>query len=478
MKFDETIKARARREGSPVPPDYDSKVKTLLDTLPEQAGLPRRRRLPVSRVAVVAVAAVFVVGAGAATVGPSVLSMTQGAIQYFQNRDSAYSSQKAILEQYNAAVGVSQTVDGQTLTIDNIAIDDSYMTVFYTLTSETPIQKVGSETDPEPWRAGWTAPIFWATVNGKEMDTSGAIDSEASFVNDCTLTGIHRLVLRDQLPDTFDLLLYTGGTSREVDAKYRFNLSIDKSAVAVKSLTVTPKTKAHIHFDEKVYPDQGAESVHEARDYTIRIDRVSISPLGSSITISEGVGLLDDDRGPFCSFALRDDKGNYLPVLSSSGLISGGLPGTRFSNVFEFISDDIDMKSLTLVPVESPGHAHQISGDINALPLTDDTKTGLILESLDIGAEKVIARFSEKLPSSSTCCQFQLLDGNGTIPDFLDGGYMDTHCDRETGQWVSTIYFEQPLTEEQLAQIKQVEFFQPDEITLLEEQAATIPLQS
>ena len=86
-----------------------------------------------------------------------------------------------------------QTVGGVTLSIDNIAVDDSYMSIFFTVSSETPLEQVGTDSEPESWRAGWTAPVFRAVVNGTELDTTGKIDNEAYFADDCTLKGIHRL---------------------------------------------------------------------------------------------------------------------------------------------------------------------------------------------------------------------------------------------------------------------------------------------
>ena len=85
--------------------------------------------------------------------------------------------------------------------------------------------------------------MFWAEVNGKELDTTGWINNEAYFADDCTLKGIHRLPLKEALPDQFDLLLYTGDTDHLADSKMQFALSIDKSTVS--GLTVAAGAGLH-----------------------------------------------------------------------------------------------------------------------------------------------------------------------------------------------------------------------------------------
>lgn len=466
MTFDEKVKALARRETPPIPNDFDDKIDRLLRGLPESTAPSRRLTIPFRRVVTVAIAALFVVGAGAAAT-PSMRSLAKNVIHYFQSQqDSRFSSQKEIFEQFNAAVGISQTRDDTTLTIENIAVDDSYFYIFYTLTSQTPIEKVGDAGIPEKWRAEWTAPVFWARVDGKELDTSGSIQNEARFVDDYTLTGVHQLPLKEKLPDTFALQLYTGDTSDLADSAFLFQMSIDKSAIAVESRTVEPKQDIDIHLGNS----------ERSQDFSVRVERVSISPLGSSITLSEQVKLNQDEQAPFDSFILRDENGTNLPVSTSSGLTYGGIPGTRFSNVFEFIGAAPNTKSLTFIPALNLYRSHEVTGDIHTLPLTDNPENGRTLESLEVTPEKAVATFSVHGAIINPTMEFTLLNENGEEPDFFEDMFLDSVWDRETGLYTVTIFFESALTQEQLAQIQKVMFWQPEPVTLLEEQAVTIPL--
>lgn len=464
MTFDEKLKARAEREGAPIPKGFDSRMDALLDNLPAGVQSVKKRRAP--RLAVcIGVAAAMVVGAAAAA--PAVLEMARNAIDYFdQNEHSEYADYQGKYEKYNAAVGISDTNGDQTLTIDNIAVDDSYMSIFYTLSSETPIEQAGTESDPESWRAEWTAPVFWANVDGEMLDTSGAIENEAYFVDDCTLKGMHRLVLKESLPDQFDLLLYTGDSvSSPANADFQFALAVDKSTVG--SLTAEPALDFTVDYTG-TYEDGSTYSVHR----TPRIERVSISPLSSTITLSEKVP--GDELMPFDGFVLRDSKGNYLTRLPAG--MSADTLG-RSVNVFEFIGADETTKSVTLIPIKWSYHFHTVKGALDALPLTDACANGLTLESLEVGADRTVATFSVHGIVWEANGQFDLTDAGGNTLDFSKDSYFDSYTDRETGKIIATLYYPD-ATEAELSRIAGVSFWQPDDdMVLLEDQAVTIDLQ-
>ncbi len=470
MKFDEKLKARAKKEGAPIPDGFDRKIDVLMDTLPEKAPV-HKRRFQLVRAAVITVAALFVASVGAAAAAPAVLTMAQGVINYFQTKkDSEYADKLAEFEKYNAAVGVSETKNGLTLTIDNISTDDSYINIFYTLKSETPLEKPGEDTDPESWRAKWAAPVFWAEVDGKQLDTSGAILSEASFLDDRTLKGMHRLPLKETLADNFDLILYTGDTSESSDDSFRFSLSVDKSTVSVDSLTVEPNLDWHISTEEIKFGN-GPEDTIGARNFDVKVERVSISPLSSTVTLSEV------SSNPFSSFVIKDENGRYLPVTSSDCIVGSSdfLP-QRVRNIFEFYGADTSTKSLTLIPIISTGHNHRVQGPLDALPLTDDSENGYVMEALEVGDKLTTARFSIKGAADDTNAQIELIDKDGEIIEFTGGAYIESSVNRKTAEITATLYY--PLaTSEDLAKIKGVMFWQPDQFKLLEDQALTIHIQ-
>ncbi len=460
MTFDEKLKAHAAREQSPIPEDFDSRMDALLDTLPPQVQPARKRRAP--RMAVcIGIAAAMVVGAAAAA--PALLKMTQGTIDYFtQNNRSEYAEYQGKYEKYNAAVGMSDTNGDQTLTIDNIAVDDSYMLVFYTLKSKTPIELAGTDDEPQSWRVRWTAPTFFAQVNGKQLDTTGTVENETAMPDEYTLTGVRRIVLKEVLPDQFDLVLYDGGSSDISQSNFQFEMSVDKSTVAVETLTVEPKQD----FTVDISAEYQGEPIH--LHYEPRIERISLSPFGSTITLSEAA------VDPLTSFVLRDDKGNYLPVLYTGSV--GGSEISRATNTFEFLGADLDTKSVTLIPYLDDGRSHEVTGSLDSLPLTDGSENGFTLESLEIGEKQATATFSFRGAMNYCNAQFSLLLADGTPLDHLAECYMDFSYDRENALCITTIEYPD-ATPEQLSQITDVSFWQPNELTLLEDQAVTIGLQ-
>ncbi len=459
MKFDDRIKTRAAREGSPIPADFDRRMDALLDTLPEPVQ-PVKTRRPFRLAVSLGIAAALVVGAAAGA--PAMLRMAQNRVDFFGG-STEYASQADTFEQYNAAVGISAEHNGQTLTIDNLAADDNYLTVFFTLTGDTPIELVGDAQDPAHWRAKWTTPTFWAEVNGKLLDTSGSIENEAFLVDDHTLKGLHRLPLRTALPDQFDLLLFTNESSCDArDADFRFPLSVDKSAVS--SRTVEPGRDFLVHYEGT---DERGERF--TVDRTPRIERVSVSPLSSTITLSEQ----SPDGAPWDSFVLRDDKGNFLPRLPA-GMTAGGFG--RSSNLFEFIGADETTKSITVIPFLSDYKAHQVKGALDDLPLTDGSASGLTLEALTVGKEQATATFSLHGAVWSAQAQFSLTDRNGEPVEFASAPYADSYVDRETGVVTATLYYP-GATEAELSRIAGVSFWQTNnDIVLLEDQAVTIEL--
>lgn len=461
MTFDEKLKARAGQEGSPVPAGFEERMDALLDTLPAEVQPAKKRRAP--RLAVcIGIAAAMVVGAAAAA--PAILKMAQGAVNYFQSdQESVYAPLQTEYERFNAAVGMHQTVDGVTLSIDNIAVDDSYLIIFSTLKSEKPLELQDGEYATLSTRIKWTAPNFFAEINGELLDMSGPVEMEARLVDDCTLTSVQRIALKELLPDQFDLLLFDGGTSDISQSNFQFEMSVDKSSVAVETLTVEPKQDFTVHFT-------GVNDIGEP--YTVnskpRIERVSISPFGSTITLSEWA------ENPLTNFVLRDDQGNFLPVLNIGSV--GGSMISRATNTFEFLGADLDTRSVTLIPYLDEGRAHEVTGSLDKLPLTDDSENGFTLESLEIGEKQATATFSFRGAMNYCNAQFSLLLADGTPLDHLAECYMDFSYDRENALCITTIEYPD-ATPEQIAQITDVSFWQPNELTLLEDQAVTIDLQ-
>ena len=120
-----------------------------------------------------------------------------------------------------------------------------------------------------------------------------------------------------------------------VRGDWSFKTVIDKSAVNEHTVTASPDIKAVVTSIEN-----GEEYKHN-----ITIEKLSVSPFGGQITLSE------QSNEIFRDFVLRDDEMNYYMVLNESFTVSGSDDISR--NSFEFIAPKIpeELKELELVPV-------------------------------------------------------------------------------------------------------------------------------
>lgn len=466
-EFDAQLKSRAQREPFEAPDGFADRVARITAGLPDLRNTSNSssRRLKPKRflVRVLVLAALMVGLAGATSLaGPYVAKMAAGAIDYFNApQEFKNLSKQKVYEQYNSKVGASTTDQGITLTVDNIAMDDNYILVFYTLHKDKPIKLLGDPEDPEQWRLNWTAPYFWFKENGRYIQPPAQGEVEAYLQDESTLKGMQRFAVMDTLPDQLNLEIYT----EEIfgcQGQWHVALSVDKSAVAAESLNVAPGLKA------RVTSGWNRQYVHN-----ITIEKVSVSPFGSQIVISE--------RGdnPFFQFVLRDEKGRYLTMIP--GATSGGNLFWKSINSFEFAGGSTEMKELTLVPIVSGSDDDNLpppkveAVDIGTYPVRMPVSElgGFVLDSLEITGEKAVATCHQEGAVQIMTPTLWLQDENARNLDFA--AYQDSNYNRETGEITVTLYF-QGVRAEDLARIKKIGYVTHSQ-RLNEDEAVTIPLQ-
>ena len=379
--FDDMIKKQAKSEPIITPVGFAERMDNLMASLPnKRISKTKKTALRILLVAAVILIpttmSIFATDFGA--------NMTKGVINYFNApQEFKYLSKQAAYEQYNSEVGVSTTDQGITLTVDNIAVDDNYINVFYTVQNLTPIQLAGDENDLEQWRLNWTAPYFWFKANGHYVEPPAQGEVEAYLADAYTLKGMQRFAVMDTLDDKVNLELYTEEIFN-TKGQWHIPVSIDKSSVAVASLTVKPNIKA------RVTTGWNKELSHD-----ITVEKVSISPFGNQIVLSERA------ENTFSQFALRDENGRYLTVIP--GATYGGNVLRKATNSFEFIGGRIDMTELTIIPIvsgdESDGQEapKMVTVEFGTYPIYMPISKlgGFILDSLEITTEKVVASFRQ-----------------------------------------------------------------------------------
>lgn len=464
--FDEKIKTYARREPVSVPEGFDARIEKKL------AGLPAGKSKTRAGFKVLLLASAFlVVTAVTAWASPAVQRMAHGLIAYFSpGQESAYSSQKEVFQKYNSTVGAAVQDRGITLKIDNIAVDDGYIHVFYTVQSTSPLTLAGSEDNPTAWRLQWTAPVLYLRADGKDIALPALIEREAYLENTTTLKGMERFPVVQALPANFRLEIWTERIFN-VQGNWRVALDIDKSAVQAATLAVTPGIQT------VVTGGWDKPSSHE-----ITVERVLISPFGSQLVLKEKSvdgSLLGEE-----TFALRDDRGRFLDIVPSQRWTAPDQQSREVTNSFEFLNGSPGIKSLTLIPlafklkksVQSDG---SFSPALSTAPfeqvpfrLEQNAKGAIVVDGIDLNEQGMrITYHSDGILGPP---YFFLLDENGREIEELKLA-VERSVDRQNGRQIITYTFTNRPSAVKIAQIKRLGTLTYD-LKLRTEEQIVIPL--
>ena len=150
---------------------------------------------------------------------------------------------------------------------------------------------------------------------------------------------MYRFTVVEFLPDNFRLAIFTDYLL-QINGNWQVTLNIDKSASMENTLVVTPGIQASV--------TSGWDQTYR---HNITVDKVLISPFGSQLVLKE----MSFDGKFFgeASFALRDEQGRFLDVITSQRWAAPDNKTMEVTNSFEFLNSSTKMKSLTLIPLAS-----------------------------------------------------------------------------------------------------------------------------
>lgn len=261
-------------------------------------------------------------------------------ISYFESDKAEEITDIEELTKYNEEIGTSASKNGYTFTLDNVAADDNFVHVFYTLTCDKPMDNgIYSQ----------YSPLYMdCRINGF-MRTGNHSSEEGYFVDDHTWKGVYKYnVSTMDIPDTFKLELYTEFADENgeyaLDDEYLYqdyleltdadkekllyvSAEIDKSAVRVATKTV-----------EVNKPFEANNCV---------IDKVIFSPFGNQLMLTT-MGNEHSDIYRVDQFALCDENGKFLDVLNTDLAFYSD---RESNNSFEFLKADADTEQISIVPV-------------------------------------------------------------------------------------------------------------------------------
>ena len=339
--FDEKVKLMISNEPDFTPPTCIEKIDKTLDNLPgNDAGLHiNKTHRPKTKIFLVA-AIITVLMMTTAIAAPRLFKIGKHLLNEFAGiNDPNLESKRDEIEERNSYIEYTKEIDGVKLTVNNIAIDDNFIVITSTVESKTPLRDILLEKtyykdfledtglSHHEYYFNYFSPNFLFNVNGDEIEFS--LSDNSSYLKDkYTLVSIQKYVIGKEIPDIFNLHIYCAQAVVFVNGDWSFDISIDKSEEKSRSKTITPNITKYIKSD--VY---GREIEHE-----ITIDKVSISPLGGKIEISE------TGHDIFRDFVLKDNLGNYHFVFNES--VSYKEKGDIVKNIFEFTVDSSEIENI------------------------------------------------------------------------------------------------------------------------------------
>lgn len=452
--FDEIIKNKINNEKWVVPENIDKSMGNALKNL-ESKKL--RKRIPLK----VLVASFIIMTLSFTTVlanTPQGKEFIKSTIEFFNGGvDSKYSSSKDSFEKFNNVIGSMVKDNGIKFTINNIAIDDNFLNIFYTIESDEPISKIEEGT---LWSPMFTAPNFQYKIDGKYLKTGNNNDVDAYFESDKILKGmIRENISQINIPQKFNLEVYTSEIFGE-KGQWNISTNVDKAHIEEDTISVIPNKNV-------IFNANGIK-------HDVTIEKVSISPFGNQIVLSEN----KDNDGMSCGFALFDDNGNYLDDISSS--ISGVSNGKAI-NSFEFVNENKDIKYITLIPIEEKEKPKEIvieesKANINELPckLNTGEQGNIVVEEVKI--EKNIMKVTYKKQGIVLINpSIFFYDCNGErINDDCDTT-MTPYVDRINGTYTEIMSFHDKDID--LSKIKGIGVYNNENFKLLRDQGVRIDLK-
>lgn len=334
----------------------------------------------------IAAAVVCALCGTAAAVGPSLIKMIQGNIDFFsaapdqsqvsQNLDAprgTHEGTEAELTAYNAPVDQTVTDDGVSVTLDNISIDVSSMDVFFTITGDNIVDDALDEesfysSSDQVW---FSAPFFSeCTLNGQDIVADSPTLREYYRVDGSTLKMWVHYILTD-IPEGDTVVLNLSETSvLNHEGNWSFSVSLDGNALRAGATQVKAGE----------YP---------VGDDVLLLDNFTFGPLGGSITTRNEYAYTDDtqqevawSRGMDASrFLITDDTGKelYLSAAASDYEISDNTGSS--TSCYQLTRPADGATSITLTPV-----SYDVTADTEQRTVTaDEMRAGAKIAFSDLG---------------------------------------------------------------------------------------------
>lgn len=350
-------------------------------------------------------------------------------ISYFRNEQAAEITSYEALAEYNEEIGKSDSVNGYTLTLDNVAADDNFIHVFYTIKSEQPfIEDINA--------ASITGSMVWAdvAVNGKLMGYNSNHSDFDGYFEDCnTMKLVQKLnVSAQEIPDKFKLeILAADNLSKSewgVELSRLYNYEGDEAP----TVDLTDKEKSKILYVSADIDKSKIKVNSITKEINIPLwneenvaEKIVLSPFANQLVIKSTIG--EHNEGEAISsggFALFDENNVCLDVLNTD--TTGTYNGVS-RNAYEFLKADINTKQIKFVPVEFESISsdmQRINKKIGTYPMTFKTSDYGSIVVTDIRITDGVIEIDYYKDGYYTYDpEFEIMDdsGNDVYPEHQDG---------------------------------------------------------
>jgi hypothetical protein len=435
------------------------------------------------------------------------------------NNNIFYAGDYDLIKQYSSEVGITAEGKDYSFTVDNIAFDGTFLSVFYTVEKKANILEelqtfskkwsgIG-ETDIEVSErnavsvneigfkiADLDLPLYGQAYNNSRID--------GYLVSDHEIKMVKRFIITEDLPDIFDIEIthfniFDDGLMRMIraeilagnketfaekvyDRMYKkglhIALTIDINDSRLQKLTVNPGLTVKITQDTETWKYLNEVQTHyiETTERSLTVDKVSISPLGNILMLTEAGASDEKNKFLFNKFFIVDDKGNIYRARINKWYRENPEEDVTFIvEFFGYVPEDAAY--IKIIPYNSRRSGYTANdfsiADLDNLParINYSNYGDIIIESSVVTDENIIVTYrTEGMVDDNLW-----LNLNWEITEHTGGisSYQPLY-DRSTDLYTVTYTFKNPV-ENARDIIKTISTAQYD-LDLLEEQAIIIPL--
>ena len=419
-----------------------SSIATPIDIESEEFKMQKKNysmKNKVFRIAAAAATITAITAISAFAMSPTGQEIINSIVEYFQNDKATEITSIEELNRYNKEIGKSVTKDGITLTLDNVAADDNFIHVFYTIRSENEPFYEGDYSDAAIYADDVNMPVdALCLIDGMVANFANNNTKDGYFVDNYTYKTVEKYnISSKEIPDNFKVELFADII--EKDGEYIASSALNKLYNDAYD-TITDEEKAEmlyisVNVDKS---DVRVETINkEINTYLpwldATVEKAVFSPFGNQLVISTPPGNIDNPTAVWSGFALYDENGTCLDILNT--YLVATVDGSS-RNSYEFLKADVNTGQLKFVPLKFEEHGDMPAQEqkIGTYPLVYKTSdygsvivTGIRISDGKVEIDYYLDGFTFAYPG------FVLLDDSGKNAE--PGGklgctlYTDVHHD-------------------------------------------------